>query len=245
MQDKSGNPALKNSAIDRLGVSTGSGVATLSGTVMKIVLLLVIVAITGAFGWRSAAAETHAGLLWIALIGGAGLGFATVFKPNISPITAPLYAVCEGFLLGFISQIFSKAYGNIVVEAILITLGITISTLILYLSGLVKVDRKFMAVVMIATLGVGIFYLGSIIFSLFGANFPLVNSTSSFGIIFSIVVIFIAALNLLLDFAFIATAAKSGKAPKVFEWYGAFSLLVTLVWLYLEVLRLLGKARSN
>src|SRR5689334_8760834 len=125
MQDKSGNPALKNSVLDRVSDATGTGVATLSGTVMKIVLLLVIVTLTGVFGWRSAVHETHAGLLWIALLGGAGLGFATVFKPTIAPITAPLYAVCEGFLLGFISQIFSQAYGNIVAEAILITLGIT------------------------------------------------------------------------------------------------------------------------
>lgn len=244
MQDKSGNPALKNSALERVGDATDAGVATLSGTVMKIVLLLAIVAVTGIFGWNNAAAQTGSGLLWLALIGGAVLGFVTIFKPTAAPLTAPLYAVCEGFLLGFISKIFAEAYGNIVAEAILVTLGITVSTLILYLSGLVKVDKKFVSVVMIATFGVALFYLGSLIFSLFGASFPLVNSTSSFGIIFSVIVVLIAALNLMLDFAFIATTAQSGKAPKVFEWYGAFSLLVTLVWLYLEVLRLLGKSRS-
>jgi uncharacterized YccA/Bax inhibitor family protein len=165
------------------------------------------------------------------------------FVPKSTPVTAPLYALAEGFLLGAISHWANNAYGGIVLQAVALTGVIFFSTLFLYQTRIVKVTEKFKSVVMIATLGIFLYYMLTFVLSLFGVSAPLIYDSGTFGIIFSLVIIFIAALNLLLDFNFVETAAAN-KAPKVFEWYGAFGLMVTLVWLYLEVLRLLAKTRS-
>lgn len=149
----------------------------------------------------------------------------------------------EGVVLGAISQIFNQSSDGIVVQAILLTFAVFLAVLILYTSRLVRVTAKTRAIIITSTVAIGLYYLIAIIFGLFGVQVPLIYDTGTFGIIFSVIVVFIAALNLLLDFDFIERTAEN-KAPKVFEWFGAFSLMLTLVWLYLEVLRLLGKTRG-
>ena len=183
---------------------------------------------------------------WL-VIGGIG-GFITVlitvFRPQSSGISAPIYAVFEGLLLGGLSAFFELMYKGIVMRAVLLTLAVFVVMLFIYRSGIIKVTRKFAIGVFAATGGVALVYFVSIIGSFFGAHFSFLYGNSNLSIGFSLVVVAIAALNLILDFSFIENAAKSG-APKYMEWYGAFGLIVTLVWLYLELLRLLSKVASR
>lgn len=243
--DKSGNPALKQSVLQRISALEASDTATVGGTVTKIIILLIVLTIGALSGWRLAAnASDSAGIILLgSMFGGTALAFLTIFVPKVAPYTSPIYALLEGILLGAISQVFNVAYGGIVMQAVLLTFGVLLSTLVLYTTGVVKVTAKLRAVIVIATLAIALYYVTALIFSLFGSSVPLIYDSGTGGIIFSAIVVLIAALNLLLDFDFIERTAKSG-APKVFEWYGAFSLMITLVWLYLEILRLLGKSRS-
>ncbi|MFO0882260.1 MAG: Bax inhibitor-1/YccA family protein [Candidatus Saccharimonadales bacterium] len=244
-QEQSGNPALSKKAMERVMAVESASHATVGGTVVKTLILVLLVMATGVLGWRAVGNVT--GNVALLLIGSsiAALVFALIasFVPKSTPITAPLYALAEGFLLGAISRWANDAYGNIVVQAIALTGVIFFSTLFLYQTRIIKVTEKLRAVILIATLGVVMYYVLAFFLSLFGVTAPLIWDSGTFGIVFSLVVIFIAALNLLLDFNFVETAAAS-KAPKVFEWYGAFGLMVTLIWLYLEILRLLGKVRG-
>ena len=249
-QNQSGNPALSKKVMDRVMAVESTDHATVGGTVFKTLILLTLVIITGVIGWRVAGnmSGSAVGLLIASSIGALIFGLITAFSPKAAPITAPLYAIAEGFLLGAISQwanqsFAASGYGSIVVQAIALTGVIFFSTLFLYQSRVVKVTERFRSVVLIATLGIGLYYLLAFILSLFGVQAPLIWDSGTAGIIFSLAIIFIAALNLLLDFSFVETAAAN-KAPKVFEWYGAFGLMVTLIWLYLEILRLLGKVRG-
>lgn len=244
-QDRSGNPTLSKGAIDRVMAIESADHATVNGTIFKTVILVLMVFIAGAFSWQWAA-TLSGGVTWllgISSIVALAVGFLAAFKPETTPVTAPIYAIAEGFLLGVISRWASESFGNIVVQAIALTGVIFFTTLFLYQAKIVKVTEKFRSVVVIATLGIFAYYLITLVLGIFGVNVPLVYSNSSWGIAFSLAVVFIAALNLLLDFNFVESAANN-KAPKVFEWYGAFGMVVTLVWLYLEILRLLGKARG-
>jgi uncharacterized YccA/Bax inhibitor family protein len=243
--EKSGNPALRKSALDRIASIESSAYATVGGTVFKTVILLVLMAIGAFSGWRIIENQSsNSGVILIgSFIGALVFALITIFVPKVAGFTSPIYAILEGVVLGAISQIFNTTYDGIVLQAILLTFGIFVSVLILYSSGAIKVTQKTRAIIIIATLGVGIYYLFAIVFGLFGVQVPLIYDSGTFGIIFSLVVVFIASLNLLLDFDFIEKTSKS-NSPKVFEWYGAFSLMITLVWLYLEILRLLGKMKS-
>lgn len=171
-------------------------------------------------------------------------GLVASFVPKSTPVTAPLYAVAEGVLLGAVSMWASQYLGNIVIQAVALTGVVFFSTLFLYQTRVVRVTEKFKSIVLIATLGIFLYYALTLILSIFGIHMPLIYDNGTWGIVFSLVVIFIAALNLLLDFNFVETAVEN-KAPKLFEWYGAFGITVTLIWLYLEILRLLAKIRSN
>lgn len=245
-QERSGNPALSKGAMDRVMAVESANSATVGGTVFKTLILVTIVIISAAFSWRwaSNAGSSYGILLIAASIAALIFGLIASFVPKSTPITAPLYAVAEGALLGVISMWASKSFGDIAVQAVALTGVIFFSTLFLYQARIVRVTEKFKSVVIIATLGVFLYYFLTFILGIFGVNMPLVYDTGTWGIVFSLVVVFIASLNLLLDFNFVETAADN-KAPKVFEWYGAFCLTVTLVWLYLEILRLLAKIRSN
>lgn len=246
MAYKSGNPALNKKTFQNLAAAETSGTMTLEGTAKKSLLLLAICLGFGAIGWRLAA-QAHPALgvlIIIALIASIVIAIVTIVKKTVAPFTAPIYAALEGFILGAISMIFEAQFNGIVLQAIIITSGIFASMLVIYLSRIIKVTENLKLGIFAATGGIAIYYLVNLIFSMFGRSMPLIASTSIWGIGFSVLVVFVAALNLVLDFDFIETGVQQ-KAPKYMEWYAGFGLLVTLVWLYLEILRLLAKARSR
>jgi uncharacterized YccA/Bax inhibitor family protein len=228
---------------------TWRDVMTLDGVVLRGLILAPIIAVTGWFGWQSV--ETVDGVVtevpgWLLLAMFAGLGVAilTVFKPHLARITAPIYAALEGLLLGAISAIFEVRYDGIVLQAVLLTGGVFLVMLGLYTKRIVKVDDRLRRGIIAATLAVLIVYAVSFVLRIFGADIPMIHEAGPLGILFSLVVVGIAAANLLLDFDLIERGVDQG-APKWMEWYAAFALLVTLVWLYLELLRLLSKLRSR
>ncbi|WP_340113525.1 Bax inhibitor-1/YccA family protein [Maribellus mangrovi] len=251
---KSSNPVFKERVFSK-DYTTSSDVMTVNGTMNKTALMLLLVVAGAVFTWNKffeAAAsnpETAVSVVapWL-LIGGIG-GFitvlVTVFRPKSSGISAPIYAVFEGLLLGGISAILeTQTEQPIVLRAVLLTFAVFAAMLFLYRSGIIKVTKKFMMGVFAATAGIALVYLVSFIGGFFGMNTSFLYGSGNFSIGFSLVVVAIAALNLVLDFSFIERASDAG-APKYMEWYGAFGLMVTLIWLYLEILRLLAKIASR
>lgn len=249
---RSGNPALKESTFLDLGsgtvVSRDGGAMTLNGTVNKTGVLLLLCVITAAFAWMqvtSTAGVANAGVyVWGGAIGGLVLALVTTFKKTWAPVTAPLYALVEGFFLGAISAMFEQRFPGIVFQAVLLTFGTLFALLFAYRSGLIKATENFKLGVVAATGGIFLVYLATIVLGLFGINIPMIHDNGIIGIGFSLFVVVIAALNLVLDFDFIEQGVEQG-APKYMEWYGAFGLMVTLVWLYIEFLRLLSKLQSR
>jgi uncharacterized YccA/Bax inhibitor family protein len=173
-------------------------------------------------------------------IGGLILALVTVFKKEWSPVTAPMYALVEGLFLGSISALFNAKFPGIVMQAVMLTFGTLFVMLAAYRSGLIKVTENFKLGVVAATGGIALLYLASFVLSFFNINVPVIHEASWLGIAFSLFVVVVAALNLVLDFDFIETGADA-RAPKYMEWYAGIGLLVTLVWLYLELLRLISK----
>jgi uncharacterized YccA/Bax inhibitor family protein len=229
---------------------------TANGAFAKTFLLFLIVLAGGAFGWSQTSIRTSTavngittqtvnipGWTWIALFVGFGLAMLCIFRPKSSPFVAPLYALAEGVFLGAISKAFEVQWNGIVFQAVLATIAVFFATLALYVFGVVKVTRKFQAVVIGATFGILLLYVFAFLLSLFGVDMAFWNEPSALGIIVSVVICVVASLNLFLDYEFIRQATING-APKYMEWYGAFGIMVTLVWLYLEMLRLLAKLRS-
>lgn len=183
--------------------------------------------------------------VWGGLIGGLVVALVTVFKKEWSPVTAPLYAVLEGLAIGAISAVFEQRFPGIVMQAVGLTFGTLAALLLAYRSGLVRATENFKLGVVAATGGIMLLYLVNIGMRLFGfEGMGFIHDSGWLGIGFSAVVVVVAALNLVLDFDFIEQGVEHG-APKYMEWYGAFGLLVTLVWLYLEILRLLAKLQSR
>lgn len=236
---RSGNPSLNKNTFKSFSVSAQEEM-TLDGTVNKTGISLLILMFTATYTWNS----PSIGLMIMGGIGGFIVGIITHFKRHLSGITVPIYAALEGLLLGGISIMFEQLYPGIVSQAIFITFGILGSLLLAYKSGFIKPTENFKLGVAAATGGIAFIYLISWIMSFWGGSIPLIHSSSTFGIVFSIGVIIIAALNLVLDFDFIEQGVEMG-APKYMEWYGAFGLMVTLIWLYLEILRLLAKLNSQ
>ncbi|HEY9255089.1 MAG TPA: Bax inhibitor-1/YccA family protein [Stenotrophomonas sp.] len=251
---RSGNPALKESTF--LDLASGSVVRrdadamTLNGTVNKTGVLLLLAVLTAAFAWSQTIAPTGevlpAAKLYMlgGAIGGFILAMVTIFKMQWAPITAPLYAIVEGFFLGSISAVFEARFNGIVFQAVLLTFGTLFALLFAYRSGWIKATENFKLGVMAATGGIALVYLATIVLNLFGVSMPYIHDSGVIGIGFSLFVVVIAALNLVLDFDFIESGVAQ-RAPKYMEWYGAFGLMVTLVWLYLEFLRLLSKLQSR
>ena len=173
------------------------------------------------------------------------LAIWTCFKPSVSPITSPIYAVAEGVLLGMISATYNVQYQGIVLQAVLITLLVFAVMLFIYRTGILKVTQGFATAVVSATAAIAIMYVGSWIFSLFGGNVSYLTSSSPLSIGISVVICLVAAFNLMLDFQFISVMSARGDAPKFMEWYGGFGLLLTIVWLYIEILKLLAKSKRR
>jgi uncharacterized YccA/Bax inhibitor family protein len=203
---------------------------------------------TAAWSWNqffhAPASDTVWPLVAIGGIGGFIVAMVTVFKKEWSPITAPIYALLEGLALGGISAVFELRYPGIAMKAVVLTFGTLFVLLMAYHSGLIPVTEKFRLGVVAATGGIAVFYLVQFVLGFFGIRFAAINGSGLLGIGFSAVVVIVAALNLVLDFDFIESGVNAG-APKYMEWYGAFGLIVTLVWLYLEILRLLAKLNDR
>ena len=300
---RSSNPAFKESTFLDLGsgavVSRDAGAMTLSGTSNTTGILLLLAVLTGTWSWSQAfgadgAVNPAIGLyLWGGLLTGFALAMVTIFKKTWAPVTAPLYALVEGFFLGAISAMYNHMYQGIVLQAVMLTMGTLFAMLFAYRSGVIKATENFKLGVVAATGGIALVYLASIVLQavmltfgtlfallfayrtglikatenfklgvvaatggimlvylatialrMFGKDIPLIHESGIVGIGFSLFVIVIAALNLVLDFDFIESGVEQG-APKYMEWYGAFGLMVTLVWLYVEFLRLLAKLQSR
>ena len=250
---RSGNPALRSSTF--LDVAAGhvtqrdDQAMTINGTVNKTGILLLLAVLTAAFAWSQTITETgevsQAARIYLigGAVGGLVMALVTAFKKTWAPVTAPLYALLEGFFLGAISAIYNAQFQGIVLQAVLLTFGTLFALLMAYRSGLIQVTQNFRLGVVAATGGIMLVYLATIVLRLFGMDIPMIHESGMIGIGFSLFVVVIASLNLVLDFDFIEAGAEHG-APKYMEWYGAFGLMVTLVWLYLEFLRLLSKLRD-
>lgn len=242
---KSGNPALSDNQF-KMVAQTGEQVMTARGAVNKTFGLLAIVLLMGSFSWNYAANNPE--LAQTISIGGAIAGFITalviIFKQTTAPYLAPLYAIFQGLFLGAISMFFDNMFEGIVMQAIMLTVGVLLVMLSLYKTGIIKVTEKFKMGLLAATGAVVLIYGLTFLLSFFGVQIPYIHGSGTVGIIFSGVVIVIASLNLVLDFDFFEKGEKM-QLPQYMEWYGAFGLMVTLIWLYLEILRLLAKLRSR
>ncbi len=242
---RSGNPVLKADTFTRDVDMAGDNVMTISGTVNKTALALIILVAAGSWTWKQGMdGSSSSGLMMVGGIGGFVVAMITVFKRTWAPFTTPLYAALEGLLLGGISVMFERSYPGIVSQAVFLTFGTLGALLLAYRSGLIKATENFKLGVAAATGGIFFLYMLSFVLGFFGISIPLIHSNGLFGILFSGFVVVIAALNLVLDFDFIEEGAERG-APKYMEWYATFGLLVTLIWLYLSILRLLAKLQSR
>ena len=242
---RSGNPALGAETFRGIPRAIGAESMTIQGTVNKTALALMILLVTATYTWNLGLADPRVPVLMIiGVIGGLIAAMVTIFRPVWAPATTPVYAALEGLALGGISATFEARYPGLVSQAVFLTFGTLGALLIAYRSGWIKATENFKLGVVAATGGIFFIYMIGFVMSLFGASIPLVHSSGTFGIVFSLFVVGVAALNLVLDFDFIEQGATRG-APKYMEWYGAFGLLVTLVWLYLEILRLLAKLQDR
>ena len=242
---RSGNPALTADTFSAGRAYGDDQTMTVEGTVNKTAVTLLIIVATAFMTWKRAfAGEPVQGLMMGGLIGGLVLAMITIFKKTAAPITTPLYAACEGLALGGISAMYEARFPGIVMNAVGLTFGTLFALLMAYKSRMIQVTENFRLGLVAATGGIMLVYLAGFVLSFFGVRIPLIHESGPVGILFSVVVVGVAAFNLVLDFDFIEHGAGRG-APKYMEWYGAFGLVVTLVWLYLEMLRLLSKLNSR
>ncbi len=227
---------------------------TINGTITASLVLLTLLLVSASFGWSAVdtvvdpvtgeAVPTLPALAFVGILVGFGAVMLSMFKPNLAKIFGPVYAIAYGFAVGAISKGFETFYNGIVLQAVLATASVFAVMLVLYRTRIIKVTDKFRRAVIFATLGVMVLYLGSFVFSLFGGSLPFLNGDNMvLSILFSVFVCGLAAMNLALDFDFIERATNAGM-PKEYEWVAALGLVVTLVWLYLELLRLLSYLRQ-
>jgi uncharacterized YccA/Bax inhibitor family protein len=250
---KSGNPTLSQKIFDRAASDQANMQGTMSvrGALNKFGFLLLMIIASAAYTWhlfQEGKPQTTSTLMIVGLIGGLITALAITFKPNWAGFLSPLYALLEGLFIGGISVVlnnaFAEKYPGLVMQAVGLTFGVAIAMFLLYNFRVIKATQKFKSVIVTATLGIAIFYALTWILRLFGVNVGFMYDSSMLSIGISLFVVGIAALNLILDFDMIEQGAEQG-APKFMEWYGAFGLMITLVWLYLEILRLLSKLASN
>ena len=246
---RTANPALNSKIFQEYTSRAGTVDAmTIQGTVNKTAILLCCLLLSAGWIWNMFYTSGNPAAVMPWMIGGAIGGFVvaliTVFKKTAAPITAPIYAILEGLFIGGISSTLEARYPGIVIQAVGLTFGTLFALLFAYKSGLIKATENFKLGVVAATGSIMLIYVASMILGFFGIGIPFIHDSGPIGIIFSLVVVVIAALNLVLDFDFIEHGAERG-APKFMEWYAAFGLIVTLVWLYFEMLRLLAKLRSS
>jgi uncharacterized YccA/Bax inhibitor family protein len=242
---KSGNPALSEKTLQASLTTDGQGVMTDRGTLNKFFFLSLMVMASASFTWSAFAQGVNI-IPWMigGAIGGLIVAFVIIFKKEWAAYLTPAYGLLEGLFLGGISAVvnaaFAKSYPGIVMQAVVLTFGTVIAMFILYRFRIIRATEKFKSIVFTATAGIAIFYLLAMVLRMFSIDIPFLHEGSMLGIVFSLVVVAIAAMNLILDFDMIEQGVAMG-APKYMEWYCAFGLLVTIVWLYLEILKLLMK----
>ena len=238
---RSGNPALNKNTFKNLPID-GTQTMTIDGTINKTSMALIILLISSYYTFST----SNTSFVIVGMILGLVLAITTIFKKHWAPITVPAYALCQGLALGGISGIYESMYTGIVQQAIFLTIGIFTALLFAYKTKIIKATENFKLGVFAATGGIALVYLVSFIMSFFGSGLSImsIQNASMMSIGFSIFVVIIASLNLVLDFDFIEEASEMG-VPKYMEWYATFGLLVTLIWLYLEILRLLAKLQSR
>lgn len=250
---KSGNPTLTQKMFDKsLSIEADvQGTMTVRGTINKFGFLMIMIIAGAAYNWHmfeEGKQATVTTLMMVGIFGGLITAIAISFKPNWAGYLSPLYGLLEGLFIGGISAIlnaaFAEKYPGLIMQAVGLTFGVAIAMFLLYNFRIIKATEKFKSVIFTATLGIGIFYLLTMLLNLFGVTVSFMYDSSLLSIGISLFIVAIAALNLILDFDMIEQGAERG-APKFMEWYGAFGLLITLVWLYLEILRLLSKLGSS
>ncbi len=247
MAFRTSNPTLREDTFNRYAYLTGTDASermTINGTLTKSLCLLFFAVVTATFAWSTFRVSPE--LAMPGTIGAAVIGFivglVVSFSPKTAPILAPVYALVEGFALGAISYVLNVAYPGIVAQAVPITLCVMFAMLALYRAGILRATPMFVRVVVFSTCGIALVYLFDIGLRLFGIQMPYLHDATPLGIAISLGICVVAALNFILDFDLIERGSEQG-APKFMEWYAAFSLMVTLFWLYLEILRLLAKMR--
>ena len=250
---KSGNPTLTEKMFDKSHemAANNMGTMTVRGAINKFGFMMLMLIAGAAYNWNlyeQLKQDTMHILMWVGIIGGLISALAISFKPNWAPVLAPLYALLEGLFIGAISAImnaaFADSYPGLIMQAVGLTFGVALAMFLLYNFRVISATERFKSIVFTATLGIGIFYLITMVLRMFGVNVSFMYDSSLLSIGISLFVVGIAALNLIMDFDMIEQGAERG-APKFMEWYGAFGLMVTIVWLYIEMLKLLSKLSSR
>lgn len=235
-----GHPAAADAglqSVDTPRPTAAEGGMSIGSVIFSTLALLVLVGIGAVYGWQNAAAVQR--WYWAFAIGLIVLVILTISRPRLAIVTGIVYSLGQGALLGSISRVYESWYDGIIFQALLATLAVFVAMLFLYATRIIKVTQRLRSVIIVATVGIALFYLFSWILSLFGGNIPLITGSGTPALVFSIIVVLVASLNLLLDFQVIEQGIRSG-APRSFSWFAAFGLMVTIVWLYIEMLRLLA-----
>jgi uncharacterized YccA/Bax inhibitor family protein len=246
---KSGNPTLTEKIFDKSLSTTNEGVMTVRGTLNKFGFVFLMMMASSAFTWHAfQQGQNVTGYMFGGIFGGLIVALVITFKRSWAGYLAPLYGLLEGLFVGSISALinysFADKYPGIVLQAVGLTFGAALAMFLLYNFRIIRATQRFKSIIFTATAGIAIFYLIAMVLRMFGIDIPFLHEGSAIGIGFSVFVVAIAALNLILDFDMIETGSEMG-APKYMEWYCAFGLLVTIVWLYIEILRLLSKVGSR
>lgn len=239
------NPALRESVFKNAIAGVSAAQMTVSGTATKAIILIAVTVFSASWVWTATVANPAVvgPAVLIGALGGLVVALVAMFRPQTAPFTAPLYAVLEGLALGAISAMYAGLYHGIALQAVGLTFMVALGMLVAYRTGLIRATPMFRKIVISATLGIMLFYVLSLVLGMFHVSMPILWSSSPLGIALSVVFAGVAAMNLILDFDLIERGAQQG-APKYMEWYGGFALLMTLVWLYLEILRLLARTRQ-
>jgi len=246
---RTANPALNSKIFAEFESIAGTDEAmSINGTVSKTFFMLLLLWIAAMWMWvlsyRIASPVTVGPWVLISSVAGFIVAFVTISRKHLAHITAPIYAILEGLVLGGFSSLLNARFPGIAVQAVGLTFGTLLFILIAYKSGIIKVTQNFRLGIVAATGGIAMVYIFTLFIGLLGLPVPYIHESGIIGIAFSLFVVVIAALNLVLDFDFIEKGAADG-APKYMEWYAAFGLMITLIWLYLEIIRLLAKARRR
>lgn len=248
---RSGNPAFNQTVIKSLPLTNKTNSMSVAKTYFKTFILLALVMLSAVISWQwmktsIATSEIRWLPLWITSLSTFFMAMVISFKPKSAPVLAPIYAILQGALLGIVSGTFAYVYEGIVGQAVFLTLAVFLGVYVGYALGILRATGTFVRIILTAMLGYLMFSLLAWIFSLFNLVTPVINAYGQWGVVFSLLIVLVAALSLVLDFDFIDAAAQQNY-PKYFEWYGAFGLMVGLIWLYMEILRLLARlaARSQ